>query len=99
MEALFAVWVLCGIAAMAIANAKGRSGCGWGLLGFLFGPLGLLAAAIMSPNARAKQSQADRAGIQSGDLVKCPACAELIKREARKCKHCGTEIIHPDARP
>lgn len=25
--------------------------------------------------------------------VKCPDCAELIKREARICKHCGCKLI------
>lgn len=25
--------------------------------------------------------------------VKCPDCAELIKREARVCKHCGCKLV------
>jgi RNA polymerase subunit RPABC4/transcription elongation factor Spt4 len=25
-------------------------------------------------------------------LKKCPACAELVKAEARKCKHCGEAL-------
>lgn len=25
--------------------------------------------------------------------VKCPDCAEIIKREARVCKHCGCKLI------
>lgn len=25
--------------------------------------------------------------------VKCPDCAELIKREAKVCKHCGCRLI------
>ncbi|ELY4544125.1 zinc ribbon domain-containing protein [Cronobacter sakazakii] len=30
----------------------------------------------------------------SGPLVKCPFCAELVKPEAVKCKHCGSYIEH-----
>lgn len=29
--------------------------------------------------------------VESED-VKCPFCAELIKREAKKCKHCGSML-------
>ncbi len=45
---LIFVWALCGAAAAMIASGKGRSGCGWFVLGFLLGPFGILFAAIAS---------------------------------------------------
>lgn len=30
--------------------------------------------------------------IAESDEVACPFCAELIKRQAKKCKHCGSDI-------
>jgi ribosomal protein S27E len=29
----------------------------------------------------------------SGSHVKCPECAELVQREARKCRHCGCALV------
>lgn len=29
----------------------------------------------------------------SGDTRKCPDCAELVKAEARKCRHCGASLV------
>lgn len=30
--------------------------------------------------------------LSKGDLRKCPHCAELIKKDATVCKHCGNTI-------
>ncbi len=42
------VWLVCGVLAGAVASSKGRSGGGWFLIGFLLGPLGLIAAGCMA---------------------------------------------------
>jgi hypothetical protein len=79
-------WIICGIATAVIASSKGRDGCGWGILGFLLGPIGILMAigiAAVSDDHRA---------LATGELRKCPFCAELIRREAIKCRFCGSEI-------
>jgi hypothetical protein len=39
-----------------------------------------------------KSSGTTIAGDANDDAVKCPFCAEFIKREAVKCKHCGSDL-------
>lgn len=36
---------------------------------------------------------AEAAEVSPDTHVKCPDCAELVRREARKCKHCGCALI------
>ncbi|MDI9954927.1 MULTISPECIES: hypothetical protein [unclassified Rhodococcus (in: high G+C Gram-positive bacteria)] len=43
------IWLIFGIIAGVIAAKKNRSQLGFFLLGFCFGPLGILAAALVSP--------------------------------------------------
>jgi hypothetical protein len=60
-------------------------------------PLVGLVVAIMVKN---KEQMAVETG-DFGDYRKCPFCAESVRKEAVKCKHCGSEIqpLPPTAAP
>src|SRR5574340_1276946 len=94
MELIF-VWLVCGIITAAIGSNKGRSGCGWFIVGILLGPLGIILALVMSPNV----AQVEQQSLKSGESRKCPYCAELVKREAIVCKHCGRDLPAPGEEP
>ena len=86
---IFIVWLFFSIIAGIIAGNKGRSGFGFFLLAALLSPLiGIIAALIASENKDAVESKK----INSGENKKCPFCAELVKAEAKICKHCGKEF-------
>lgn len=91
MEILIIIWLFFGIASAVIMSNKGRSGCGGFALGFLLGPFGLIIALVL-PTDRTSQEATD---IRSGQFKKCPDCAEVIKAEAKKCRHCGAELFKP----
>ena len=78
----------CGILGSFMAQSKGRSRLLGFFLGFVFAPFGLISAAMLASD----ESGNVRRGLISGELRKCPECAETIRREARKCRFCGSEI-------
>ena len=88
MEILLIIWVVFGVITMIVMQNKGRSGCGGFALGFLLGPFGLIAALVLSADHRGLEKKA----LEGGDMRKCPQCAELIRREAKKCRFCGSEV-------
>jgi hypothetical protein len=83
---IFLFWIGFAVVVGVIAGNRGRSGFGWFLLACIISPLlaAILVLALGTPKV-------DPAG--DGQHKKCPACAEWVKREALKCKHCG-EVFH-----
>ena len=69
-----------------IAQTKGRSFWGWWIYALFLWPITLIHSFVI----RADTKELEKRQIQSGNK-KCPACAEIIKAEAKLCKHCGTE--------
>lgn len=88
MEIVF-LWFVFSIVAGIIASSNGRSGFGYFLLSLILSPLVgvILAAALPKIN-----KNTERAALDSGDFKKCPMCTELVRREAVKCRYCGSDF-------
>lgn len=89
----FILWIFCGIVAASIARNKGRSGCGWLILGLIIGPFAF-AVALLKPIPKEPQSGKENENAEA--TKKCPFCAEVIKWEAVKCRYCGSDLPEPD---
>lgn len=89
------IWVICGLIAGYIYRNKGRSelvGC---IGGFILGPFGILLALVSarSDAGIARQNRkVEENAIARGEMKRCPHCAEIIRTDARVCKHCGREV-------
>lgn len=85
------VWLVCAGIAAAIAGAKGRGTGNWFVLGCIFGIFAVIVVALLS-------SIKPPTVIAGGEIatekthVRCPDCRELVRNDARKCKHCGVAL-------
>jgi hypothetical protein len=63
----------------SLAKKKGQDATAWSVCGFLFGILGLIAAAGL-PTAPVVEGAEER--------KRCPDCAEMVGAEALVCPYC-----------
>lgn len=92
---IFLGWFVLSIIIGVIASSRGRSGFGWFLLAALLSPLIGLILVLVFPKVGAAAAPVDETGqrITAETHVRCPDCRELVRSDARKCKHCGTALI------
>jgi hypothetical protein len=84
-----------GFIASSIYRSKGRDPVSGFIAGFLFGPLGIIFALLLSMDGDGLIQQK----IKHGELKLCPYCAEPIKAAAIRCKHCLSDLDGPDEKP
>lgn len=83
------LWLAFAFLVGAFAQHRGRSGGGWGLLALLLSPLLVFIILLaIGPNHEGIEADA----IASGEMRKCPHCAELVKAEAKLCRYCHSEL-------
>jgi hypothetical protein len=81
------VWGVAALAVGVVATVRNRSGFGWFLLACVISPL--LAVLLLVALGRGDNGQ------QAPDprtLRNCPECRELVRRDARLCKHCRSTL-------
>ncbi|WP_272682294.1 DUF2545 family protein [Providencia sp. PROV120] len=71
------------------SNVTDRNGLMAGLSAFLPIVIGLIVSLLSSSD----ESIAVKGG-ESNSYKKCPFCAEAVRKEAIKCKHCGSDLAN-----
>jgi RNA polymerase subunit RPABC4/transcription elongation factor Spt4 len=87
------VWIALCCAVGSFAKGRGyESGVGF-LAAFFLSPLLAVLIFALIP---AQTDSLERQSLASGEVKKCPFCAELIRREAIKCRYCGSELTQSE---
>jgi len=83
MEFIFLLWIVFALLTISVYTQRGHSAGYGALVGLMLGPVGLIVA-LTKPNIKGQAAKADE--------TTCPFCAEIIKKEAQVCRHCGRDL-------
>ncbi|MGE0312706.1 MAG: hypothetical protein AB7P21_13920 [Lautropia sp.] len=88
---LVLAWLI-GVAVVAIgARERGRNPVGWALIAMvLTPPLAVLSLLVLPTHAAERERRLALAGRDG--LAICPVCAEVIRVEALRCRHCASVL-------
>ena len=90
----FLLWFGFAVAVGFLAAKWERSGFGWFLLACVLSPLLAGIFLLIAGNAKSNAPRDEVGNLITADThVHCPDCRELVRRDARKCKHCGAALI------
>lgn len=87
---IFFGWIIFALAIGVYASGKNVPYGFFGgfLISLVFSPIiGFVVIAFSKPSEKRLLRQG---------FKKCPACFELVRQEARKCKHCGEDLSAAD---
>lgn len=89
------VWFALCIAAAVYAVRCGRSGIVWFFISLFLSPLVGFLFLLVLPKTGVAAAPKDELGnpITPKTHVRCPDCREVVRRDANKCKHCGTALV------
>lgn len=87
---LFLFWLALSVIVGVAASNRARSGFLWWLLALVISPI--LAGLLLLAVGRGKSSATGEAAATPDTHVRCPDCRELVRRDARRCKHCGVGL-------
>lgn len=91
-------WFIIAVVTGIVASSRGRSGFGWFLLGGLFSVIALVLVALL-PSRKAAPIVVGGEVATPETHVRCPDCRELVRNDARVCKHCGTKLVPLSEQP
>lgn len=85
---VFLFLFVCGFLCAFISGFKRRNTFLFFMVGMLLGPIGVIACLVVPKN----EEEIEKEKVKFGSHKKCPKCAEIVKKEAVICKHCGSKF-------